>query len=198
MKKLVFATHNLHKLEEIKNLLGHTFEIIGLDNLNCYNEIPEPYNTLEENAMAKADFIYNKYNLPCFADDTGLEVYSINNEPGVFSARYAGPGKNSDDNIEKLLKKLENKTSRDARFRTIIAYHSGETKKIFEGIAEGKILIQRAGTNGFGYDPVFQPSGFSETFAEMDIREKNKITFIARNCVNKIFNLGKQFVNVFI
>jgi XTP/dITP diphosphohydrolase len=174
--ELVFATNNQHKLTEIKNLLNRQFIVRSLKDIGCREEIPEEQPTLEGNALQKAQFIYSRYGLNCFADDTGLEVEALGGDPGVLSARYAGPGKNSDDNIRKLLDKLSEIKNRNARFRTVIALVIGGKEILFEGIAEGTILFQKKGKNGFGYDPVFCPIGSTCSFAEMDMDTKNKIS----------------------
>ncbi len=175
-KQLVFASHNLNKVEEIRDILGAGFDLTGLDELGCFEEIPEPYDTLEENALAKARFVYTLYGKNCFADDTGLEVEALNGEPGVRSARYAGPGKDSAANVEKLLLELFNQTNRKARFRTVIALVLNGREYLFEGIVTGTITKVPLGKKGFGYDPVFIPDGYKKTFAEMDAIEKNRIS----------------------
>ena len=174
--ELVFATNNQHKLTEIKNLLNKQFIVRSLEDIGCREEIPEEQSTLEGNALQKAQFVYSHYGLNCFADDTGLEVEALGGHPGVFSARYAGQGKNSDDNIRKLLDKLSEIKNRNARFRTVIALVIDGKEILFEGIAEGTILYQKKGENGFGYDPVFCPNGSTCSFAEMDMETKNKIS----------------------
>jgi XTP/dITP diphosphohydrolase len=174
--ELVFATNNQHKLTEIKNLLNKQFIVRSLEDIGCREEIPEEQSTLEGNALQKAQFVYSHYGLNCFADDTGLEVEALGGHPGVFSARYAGPGKNSDDNIRKLLDQLSEIKNRNARFRTVIALVIDGKEILFEGIAEGTILYQKKGENGFGYDPVFCPNGSTCSFAEMDLDTKNKIS----------------------
>jgi XTP/dITP diphosphohydrolase len=174
--ELVFATNNQHKLTEIRNLLNERFIIRSLEEIGCREEIPEDQPTLEENALQKARFVYTHYGLNCFADDTGLEVETLSGEPGVLSARYAGPGKNSDDNIRKLLDRLSEIKNRNARFRTVISLVIAGKETLFEGIAEGTILYEKKGRNGFGYDPVFCPKGSACSFAEMDLESKNKIS----------------------
>lgn len=174
--KLIFATNNLHKLEEIRSNLPKEFIISGLKEAGIFEEIPENQDSIEGNAIEKAKFIYEKYSLPCFADDTGLEVKALGGRPGVYSARYAGDDGNSKNNIVKLLKELENIEDRIAQFRTVIANFSNGVLKTFEGYIEGTITNQVKGKNGFGYDPVFIPRGFTKTFAEMPLTEKNKIS----------------------
>lgn len=174
--KLVFATNNQHKLFEVQKLLGESIDLLSLKDINCADEIPEDYYTLEENALQKAQYIFQKYNLDCFADDTGLEIEALNGEPGVLSARYAGNSKDSEANMKKVLQDLEGKLNRKARFRTVISLILNKKEYLFEGIVEGEILTQKTGQDGFGYDPIFKPNGYSESFAEMSIEEKNTIS----------------------
>jgi len=174
--ELLFATNNKHKLKEIQHLLGHKIKLLCLDDIQCNDEIPEDYTTLDENASQKAWYIYNKYGVNCFADDTGLEIEYLNNEPGVFSARYAGPEKNSEDNIIKVLKLLKGIKLRKARFRTVISLIIEGKETQFEGIVNGNILTEKHGDDGFGYDPIFLPEGYNQSFAEMSLSEKNKIS----------------------
>lgn len=173
---LLFATSNKNKVLEIKKVLPKEFNIKSLDDIGFCEEIPENENTIEGNAIFKANYIYKKYNLNVFADDTGLEVDSLNGKPGVHSARYAGISKNSRDNINKLLKKLKNKKNRKARFKTVIALILNSKIHTFEGVVEGIITKKPKGENGFGYDPVFIPSGYTKTFGELSIEEKNSIS----------------------
>lgn len=173
---LLFATSNKNKVLEIKKVLPKEFNIKSLDDIGFYEEVPENENTIEGNAIFKANYIYKKYNLNVFADDTGLEVDSLNGKPGVHSARYAGISKDSRDNINKLLKKLKNKKNRKARFKTIIALILNSKIHTFEGVVEGIITKKPKGENGFGYDPVFIPSGYTKTFGELSIEEKNSIS----------------------
>lgn len=174
-KKLVFATNNKHKLEELTALVS-SFEIVGLQNIGCFDDIPETENTLEGNAILKANFVTQIYRVNCFADDTGLEVESLNNAPGVFSARYAGAGCSSEDNIEKLLKNLNNKLNRKAKFKTVIALNLNNEQFLFEGECVGVILKEKRGVQGFGYDSVFMPNGYNKSFAEMTLAEKSAIS----------------------
>ncbi len=183
--KLVFATNNQHKLSEIQNMLGNEFEVLSLADINCQDEIPEDHETLEENASQKAYHIYEKYGVNCFADDTGLEVTSLNNEPGVYSARYAGSARSSEDNMNKVLKNLEGVEDRTARFRTVISLVIDGKETQFEGIVEGDILLEEKGKDGFGYDPIFQPNSYDISFAEMALSEKNKISHRG-NAVRKL------------
>lgn len=178
--ELVFATNNPHKLHEIRGLLNNRFRILSLQDIGCYEEIPEEGATLEENASQKARFLTDHYGCDCFADDTGLEVEALGGEPGVFSARYAGPGKSAADNVEKLLKILAEINHRRARFRTVISLIINGKKQQFEGVVEGEILYEKRGTGGFGYDPIFRPFGSDRTFAEMDLEAKNLISHRGR------------------
>lgn len=185
-RKLVFATNNSHKLEEIKAILGDRFEILSLKDIDCHEDIPETADTLEGNALIKARFVYNRYHLDCFADDTGLEVDALEGAPGVYSARYAGgAGHDSEANMKKLLHEMEGQTNRKARFRTVIAFIEGGQAKLFEGVVNGCITEKKCGESGFGYDPIFCPDGFEETFAEIGNEEKNKISHRA-NAVKKL------------
>jgi len=173
--KLVFATNNKHKLEEVQAMLTN-FEIVSLADINCFDDIPETADTLEGNAILKANFITEKYGLDCFADDTGLEVEALNNEPGVYSARYAGEDNNTEANMAKLLKNLKNNPIRKAQFKTAIALNIEGKQFIFEGICKGTILAEKRGKSGFGYDPIFMPDGFKTSFAEMNLAEKGSIS----------------------
>lgn len=179
-RELVFATNNPHKLSEVQHLLGNSFKLLSLKDIHLVDEIPEDYDTLEKNAAQKAWYIYDKTKLNCFADDTGLEVDALNGQPGVYSARYAGEGKNPKDNIIKLLKELSGVENRKARFRTVIALIIDGSEYLFEGIVNGQIIEKERGVDGFGYDPVFQPDGYSLTFAEMDLDQKNRISHRAK------------------
>lgn len=179
--KLVFATNNQHKLDEVRKISAqHNIEIVSLVEINCHDDIPETADTLDGNALQKAQYIREKFGLDCFADDTGLEVEALDNAPGVYSARYAGPGHDSEANMKKLLKEMEGKENRKARFRTVIALLLGDETHLFEGIVEGSITTEKRGENGFGYDPVFVPQGYDKTFAELGNDVKNKISHRAR------------------
>ena len=196
--KIVFATNNEHKLSEIRAILGPKFEVVSLADIGCHEDIPETGDTLEENALMKAEYIYDKYHLSCFADDTGLEVEALNGAPGVYSARYASMEANnsssshdSEANMARLLRELENNNNRKARFRTVIAFIEKKNvcpcgctsiKQIhkFEGIVNGEIIREKRGGEGFGYDPIFQPEGYTETVAELGADIKNKISHRAR------------------
>lgn len=174
--KLIFATNNKHKIEEVQALLAPQFKIISLKQLNCTEEIPETEPTLEGNALLKARYVYERFGESCFADDTGLEVEILNNAPGVYSARYAGEDKNPQANRVKLLKEMEGAINRKARFRTVIAFiHKGK-EYLFEGEVKGSITTHDRGNGGFGYDPLFQPEGMDKTFAELDMSVKNDIS----------------------
>lgn len=183
--QICFASHNHNKVEELGNLLGQSIELVNLDDLGITEEIPETGSTLEENALLKAEYVYSRHQIPCFADDTGLEVRALGGRPGVFSARYAGEPANSRRNINKLLQELSSHKDRSAQFRTVIAYLDKNGQHFFEGIVKGKINLAISGEQGFGYDPVFIPDGFNCTFAEMTMTEKNKISHRGR-AVNKL------------
>jgi XTP/dITP diphosphohydrolase len=185
--KLVFATNNQHKLRELQQILGDEFELLSLKDIGCDEEIPETQETLEGNASEKSFFIYNKYGYNCFADDTGLEIEALNGEPGVYSARYAGEEKSAEANMEKVLEKMKEIKNRKARFRCVISLVVEGNERQFEGVVDGKILNEKRGNEGFGYDPVFRPDGFVETFAEMDAVRKNQISHRGR-AVQKLVN----------
>lgn len=175
--KLCFATNNEHKLEEARDIAGKAFEILSLRDINCFEELPETRPTLEGNSLQKAEFILQQYKVACFADDTGLEVEALNGEPGVYSARYAGEHKNSGDNIDLLLTKLGNEANRKARFRTVITLLGLTEKPVyFEGVVNGTIAHNCRGTFGFGYDPIFIPEGYTNTYAEMNLQEKSSLS----------------------
>jgi len=178
--KLVFATQNKNKVKEIQALMPKGIELLSLEEIGCSEDIPETSPTIEGNAIQKADYVKEKYGYDCFADDTGLEVAALNGAPGVYSARYAGEEKSSDANIEKLLKELQNKEDRSARFKTVIALHFEGQLHTFTGICSGNVIFERKGLQGFGYDPVFQPEGKEVTFAEIELSEKSKISHRAR------------------
>ena len=181
MKKIVFATNNKHKLEEIREILGVNFEIVSLKDIGCDVDIPETGNTLEDNALQKAEYVKQHYGLDCFADDTGLEVDALNGAPGIHSARYAeGTDHDSNANMDKLLKELGNNNNRKARFRTVIALLLNGETHLFEGIVNGKIIYEKHGTEGFGYDPIFVPDGYEQSFAELGMEIKNQISHRAR------------------
>jgi XTP/dITP diphosphohydrolase len=177
MRDLCFATNNQHKLEEVQLAIGNQFHLISLGDINCKEELPETRDTLEGNSLQKAEYVFEHYGVPCFADDTGLEVESLKGAPGVYSARYAGEQKNSTDNIHLLLKNLSGHTNRKARFRTIITLIGVDPQPVFfEGVINGTIIENPRGKQGFGYDPVFVPDGYTTTFAEMTLAEKNQLS----------------------
>lgn len=176
MEQLVFATNNSHKVDEVKNKLGGMFEIKTLSEIGCTEDIPETSDTLRGNAGQKSHYLFDRFHCDCFADDTGLEVEALDGAPGVYSARYAGPAKDSEANIDKLLSELKGKENRRARFRTVISLILEGEEYLFEGIVNGTILTERHGSHGFGYDPVFQPDGYNCSFAELSMEEKNKIS----------------------
>ncbi len=179
--KLVFATNNKHKLDEVRKITSHhPVEIVSLAEINCFDDIPETADTLEGNALQKAHYIQEKFGLNCFADDTGLEVEALNNAPGVYSARYAGPGHDSETNMKKLLHEMEGMENRKARFRTVIALVWNGKTYTFDGIVNGTITTTKRGENGFGYDPIFIPEGYEQTFAELGNDIKNQISHRAK------------------
>lgn len=180
---IVFATNNKNKLAEVRAMLGGKVEVLSLADIGCHVDIPETGSTLEENAVIKAKYVYEHYNIPCFADDTGLEVDALNGAPGVYSARYAGgEGHDSEANMAKLLRELNGNDNRSARFRTVIALIEEDEREpiLFEGIVNGSITKEKSGAEGFGYDPIFQPEGHTKTFAELGNEVKNKISHRAR------------------
>ena len=193
MKELIFATNNSDKYREIQYLLGNNFKLISLKDLNFFEDIPETGDSLEKNASQKANFIYRLFNLDVFADDTGLEIEALKGKPGVHSARYAGQEKDSTANIKKVLHELMSKRNREARFRTVISLIINGKEHSFEGIVEGIILNSMRGKKGFGYDPVFQPSGYTQTFAEMELKQKNLISHRAI-AFNKLVGFLKKGV----
>ncbi|MBL4624687.1 MAG: non-canonical purine NTP diphosphatase [Flavobacteriales bacterium] len=174
--KLIFATNNGNKLKEIQQILPSSIELLSLKDIGFSGEIPEDYETLQENAFQKAQYIFDRYSIPCFADDTGLEVEALNGAPGVYSARYAGERCSSEDNMIKLLEALNEKQNRNAAFRTVVAFVTGTEKHSFEGRVKGVILSKKNGEKGFGYDPIFQPDGYELSFAQMASDEKNKVS----------------------
>ena len=176
LQQLVFATNNPHKLAEIQAMLAGAYQLKDLKNIGCTTDIPENEKTIAGNALAKARYVKQHFGLDCFADDTGLEIDALDGEPGVYSARYAGPEKSADANMTKVLENLAGNKNRNARFRTVIALILQGKEHLFEGIVEGSIIDKKRGTEGFGYDPIFIPKGFSKTFAEMSMEEKNSIS----------------------
>jgi XTP/dITP diphosphohydrolase len=174
--KIVFASNNKNKIHEIQSMLSESIQIVSLESIGCFEEIPETAATIEGNAILKANYITQKYGFDCFADDTGLEVDSLDGQPGVHSARYAGEQKNADDNMNKLLEQLLDKPNRNAQFKTVIALNLKGKQHLFTGIASGEITLEKMGTGGFGYDPIFKPTGFENTFAELSLDVKNEIS----------------------
>ena len=176
-KKFVFATNNSHKLEEVTAILGEKVELLSMKDIKCDTDIPETADTLEGNALLKARYIFDNYHLDCFADDTGLEVEALNGEPGVYSARYAGgEGHNAEANMQKLLQNMQGVQNRKAQFRTVICLITNGKKHLFEGVVKGEIIKEKRGDSGFGYDPIFMPQGYEQTFAELGNETKNKIS----------------------
>ncbi|GBU07228.1 dITP/XTP pyrophosphatase [Bacteroidales bacterium] len=175
-KKIVFASDNAHKIEEVKKMLGSQYEVLSLKDIGCTEEIPETANTLQGNALLKALYVKNKFALDCFADDTGLEIKSLNNAPGVYSARYAGPERDAAANRLKVLSELKNLDDRSAAFKTVIILLIGDEQHVFEGLINGQISLQQSGEGGFGYDPIFIPQGHQQTFAQLEAHTKNKIS----------------------
>jgi XTP/dITP diphosphohydrolase len=173
---LVFATNNAHKLKEVQEMLPNSIQLVSLKDINCEDDIEETATTLEGNAALKADFITQKYGMNCFADDTGLEVAALQGKPGIYSARYAGEPSNAENNMQQLLHEMDGFTDRNAQFRTVICLNLDGNQYYFEGICKGTILTKKQGTQGFGYDPIFQPNGFEKSFAEMDPGDKNRIS----------------------
>lgn len=191
MKKLVFATNNEHKLSELRQIIGGSFELLSLGDIGCHDDIPETADTLEGNALQKARWIKERYGYDCFADDTGLEVDALGGQPGVYSARFAGPGHDSKANMAKLLAMLEGEENRRARFRTVIALIKGGETHLFEGIVDGEIMKFPSGSEGFGYDPVFRPEGWEMTFAEATPDEKNAVSHRGRAVAKLIAYLNE-------
>lgn len=178
--KLVFASSNKNKIKEIQQLLPETIQILSLEDIGCTEDIPETADTIEGNAILKADYVTRNYSLPCFADDSGLEVKALNGAPGVHSARYAGEQKNDEDNIDKLLNELQKHSNRRAQFKTVIALNLNGEQHLFTGIINGQIIPEKRGTNGFGYDPVFVAENSDRTFAELSSEEKNNVSHRAK------------------
>ncbi|PKH67399.1 non-canonical purine NTP pyrophosphatase [Flavobacterium sp. ALD4] len=174
--KLVFASNNKNKIKEFQQQLPATIEIVSLEDIGCYEEILETADTIEGNSILKANYVTEKYGYDCFADDTGLEVEALNGAPGVFSARYAGEQRSSEDNMDKLLQALSNQSNRNAQFKTVVTLNLNGKQHLFTGIAQGQITLAKAGSEGFGYDPIFQPEGYQETFAEIPSEIKNQIS----------------------
>ncbi|MEA3478321.1 MAG: non-canonical purine NTP diphosphatase [Bacteroidota bacterium] len=192
MKSIVFATNNQHKLEEIRSIIGDQYEISGLKDIGCYDDIPETAFTLEGNSSLKARFVWDNFGMNCFADDTGLEIVSLGGRPGVHSARYAGEECIADNNMSKVLGELREFENRAARFRTVISLILDGNESLFEGVVYGNIIKDKRGSRGFGYDPIFVPEGYQETFAEMDPATKNSISHRAL-ATAKLANYLQEF-----
>ncbi|WP_179345816.1 non-canonical purine NTP diphosphatase [Winogradskyella ursingii] len=190
--QLVFATNNQNKLREVQSLVPNHIQLLSLGDILCIEDIPETQPTIEGNAIHKAEYIKNNYGFDCFADDTGLEVEALNGEPGVFSARYAGPKRDADDNMNKLLSELADKDSRKSQFKTVIALHLNGQLHTFTGICKGEITTEKHGEKGFGYDPIFKAEGYDKTFAEISLEEKNKIGHRGKAVQQLIKFLGQQ------
>ncbi|MCW1148841.1 non-canonical purine NTP diphosphatase [Flavobacterium lacisediminis] len=174
--KLVFASNNKNKIQEIQALVPNTIQIVSLEEIGCTEDIPETADTIEGNAILKANYVTEKYGYDCFADDTGLEVEALNGAPGVYSARYASEQKDANDNMDKLLSELKDESNRKANFKTVIALNLNGKQNLFTGIINGKIIEEKIGTNGFGYDPIFVADGYEKTFAELSMEEKSTIS----------------------
>ncbi len=190
--ELVFATNNQHKLMEIQNLLNGNPVLLSLEDIGCREELPEDRETLEDNASQKAWYLYDNYGKSCFADDTGLEIEALNGEPGVYSARYAGPERSAEANMDKVLTMLNKINNRKARFKTVISLVLNGNETRFEGVVEGRILQERKGESGFGYDPIFKPDESNLSFAEMSLSDKNKISHRARAFLKLVEYLNKH------
>jgi XTP/dITP diphosphohydrolase len=190
--KIVFATNNENKIKEIQSMLPQNIEIISLESIGCHEEIPETADTIEGNAILKANYVTEKYGYDCFADDTGLEVDSLHGEPGVYSARYAGEQRSSEDNMDKLLLNLEGKTDRGAQFKTVITLNLKGEQYLFTGIARGEITLEKNGNQGFGYDPIFRPENYQETFAQLSLETKNRISHRGKATQELIAFLNKN------
>ena len=190
--KLVFASNNKNKIQEIQALVPNTIQIVSLEEIGCTEDIPETADTIEGNAILKANYVTEKYGYDCFADDTGLEVEALNGAPGVYSARYAGEQKDANDNMDKLLSELKDKTNRKANFKTVIALNLNGNQNLFTGIINGKIIEEKIGTNGFGYDPIFVADGYEKTFAELTMEEKSTISHRGIAVKELILFLQKQ------
>jgi XTP/dITP diphosphohydrolase len=188
---LCFATNNQHKIQEVRAHLGSDFQLVGLKEIGCTDELPEEQPTLEGNSFQKAEYVYRNFGVSCFADDTGLEVEALQGAPGVYSARYAGEQRRAEDNMQLLLKNLADSQNRKARFRTVITLVTPEFTRQFEGIVNGQIINEHKGSGGFGYDPIFLPDGYNKTLAEMSMEEKNAISHRAR-AVNKLIEFLKE------
>ena len=189
--KLVFASNNKNKIQEIKHQLPEDIELLSLEDIGCFEEIPETADTIEGNAILKANYVTQNYGYNCFADDTGLEVTALNGEPGVYSARYAGEQKSAEDNMEKLLKALKNSSNREARFKTVIALNLNREQHLFTGIVNGTITTEKVGKEGFGYDPIFKPEGLGLTFAQISLTQKARLSHRGR-AISMLINFLKS------
>ncbi len=187
MTKLCIASNNRHKIEEISQAVGNQFQIVSLQEIGCLEELPETHETIEENALEKAEYVWNHYQVNCFADDSGLEIEALNGEPGVHTAYYGGPERDANKNMDLVLSKMQNVHNRKARFRTCIALIMNGKKHLFEGYVDGTILTEKRGNGGFGYDPLFVPNGYDKTFAELTIEEKGSMSHRAM-AVQKLLN----------
>jgi len=192
MLKLVFATNNKNKIKEIKHLIGNSIELLSLEDIGCFEDIPETSDTIQGNAIQKAKYVYDNYGYNCFADDTGLEIEVLNGEPGVYSARYAGEQKNPEDNMNKVLEKLKEESNRNAQFKTVMTLIINGEMTCFEGIVKGEMTCVRSGNEGFGYDPIFKPKGYDITYSEMNLELKNKISHRALATHKLIEHLQKM------
>ena len=190
--KIVFATNNTHKIKEVQSMLPDGITLVSLESISCFEDIPETADTIEGNAIMKANYITKKYGYDCFADDTGLEVTALNGAPGVFSARYAGPQRDANDNMEVLLQNLEGSADRSAQFKTVIVLNLGDKQYLFTGIAAGAITTEKQGDQGFGYDPIFCPDGFSETFAQLTLVQKGQISHRGK-ATQQLLDFLKQY-----
>jgi XTP/dITP diphosphohydrolase len=189
--KIVFATNNTNKLKEVQALVPNSITLLSLKDIGCFEDVPETQNTIKDNAIQKATYIKETYGYDCFADDTGLEVATLQGAPGVYSARYAGKQRDANDNMHKLLDNLKNKNNRSAQFKTVIALHINNQLQTFTGICKGEITVEKRGTHGFGYDPIFKPKGYNKTFAEMDLELKNEIGHRGKAIRQLIYFLSK-------
>jgi len=190
--KIVFATNNLHKIQEVQSMLPDTITLVSLESISCFEDIPETAATIEGNAIMKANYVTEKYGYDCFADDTGLEVTALNGAPGVLSARYAGPQRDANDNMDLLMQSLAGNSDRTAQFKTVIALNLSGQQHLFTGIATGVITTEKLGNQGFGYDPIFRPDGFSETFAQLTLAQKGQISHRGK-ATQQLLDFLKQY-----
>ena len=192
--QLVFATNNLNKLKEVQSLIPQKIKLLSLQDIGCFEDVPETQDTIKGNAIQKAEYIKEHYGYNCFADDTGLEVKTLNGEPGVYSARYAGEQRDANDNMDLILKKIEGKTNKQAQFKTVIALHLNDNLETFTGICKGEITKEKHGEQGFGYDPIFKAEGYTKTFAEISLDEKNKIGHRGKAVKLLVDYLNRQYI----